>query len=304
MLRRPWRWCRIGGMATDELTLESGRRVAVHTVADGPEGRTVVFCHPAPGSGGFDPDPGRTRAREVTLLGVDRPGYGGSAPVAEDQWASVASAADDLAEVLDRRGTGRVGLAGWSAGGRVALALAARRPDLVDRVAVVSTPAPDEQVPWIPPEHKALLDALTDQPPAVANAQLTEIFSGFVPADPSAPEALDLLGAGPADEAALAADGARDRIAGMLGAAFAQGGAGLGPDIAGYCLRPWGFEPAAVAARTLLLYGSEDVAVGPAHGRWWQQGLPDARLEVVPGAGHLVVIPMWDRVLSHLVPRR
>jgi hypothetical protein len=48
-------------MGTDEIALEAGRLVAVHSVADGAEERTVVFCHPAPGAGGFDPDPGRRR---------------------------------------------------------------------------------------------------------------------------------------------------------------------------------------------------------------------------------------------------
>jgi pimeloyl-ACP methyl ester carboxylesterase len=77
----------------------------------------------------------------------------------------------------------------------------------------------------------------------------------------------------------------------------------MAADIAGYCLRPWGFEPAEVRAKTLLLYGSRDATAGPRHGSWWQERLRDARLEVVPGAGHLLVIPMWARVLSHLAPR-
>jgi hypothetical protein len=62
MLRRPHRWCRIGvTVGTEEIALEAGRLVAVHSVADGAGERTVVFCHPAPGAGGFDPDPGRRR---------------------------------------------------------------------------------------------------------------------------------------------------------------------------------------------------------------------------------------------------
>jgi pimeloyl-ACP methyl ester carboxylesterase len=186
--------------AVDEVQLEDGRGVAVHRVADGQGERTVVLCHIAPGSGGFDPEPEQTRSRAVRLLGVDRPGYGGSDPVAAGQWATVASAADDLAEVLVRRGTGPVGVAGWSAGGRVALALAARRPDLVDRVVVVATPAPNEEVPWIPEAQNQMLEALRGQPPAVVHAQLSQGLAAMVPADPSAPEALTLLGAGPADE--------------------------------------------------------------------------------------------------------
>jgi hypothetical protein len=69
-------------------------------------------------------------------------------------------------------------------------------------------------------------------------------------------------------------------------------------------LQPWGFEPEAVQAKTLLLYGSRDPLAGPQHGRWWYSRLPNASLEVVPGAGHLLVVPMWARALSHVSPDR
>jgi pimeloyl-ACP methyl ester carboxylesterase len=86
----------------------------------------------------------------------------------------------------------------------------------------------------------------------------------------------------------------------MLRAAFAQGAGGLAADILGYCTQPWGFEPEDVQTRTLRLYGSHDPLAGPRHGQWWEERLPDARLEVVPGAGHLVVIPAWPRILRHV----
>src|SRR5687767_14209956 len=114
------------------FVLESGRRVAVHrtttraawfpaagTSRGAPE-RVVVLCHSAPGAGIFDPHPVQTRSRNVRLLSVDRPGYGGSPPVAAGAWATVSSAADDLAAVLDTLHLDRFGVAGWSAGGRVA----------------------------------------------------------------------------------------------------------------------------------------------------------------------------------------
>jgi pimeloyl-ACP methyl ester carboxylesterase len=288
--------------AVEEVLVRGRRRVALYRLTEGEADRTVAFCHAAPGSGAFDPDPAQTSARAVTLLAVDRPGYGGSEPVDSEEWASVAGAADDVADVLDQLETGPVGVAGWSAGGRVALALAARRPDLVDRVAVLATPAPDEEVPWIPPEQQQGLEALRGQPPATVHAALAEQLAPMVPRDPSAPEAVELLAATSDDNRALEMPGARERLGVMLTAAFAQGAAGMAADIAGYCLQPWGFEPADVKANTLLLNGARDATAGPRHGSWWQERLPDARLEVVPGAGHLLVIPTWDRVLSHLAP--
>jgi pimeloyl-ACP methyl ester carboxylesterase len=297
------------------FVLESGRRVAVHRTTTGAawvpargrsrgvEEHVVVLCHSAPGAGIFDPDPVETRTN-VRLLSVDRPGYGGSHPVAAGAWATVASAADDLAVVLDGLHGERVGVVGWSAGGRVALALAARRPDLVDRVVVVATPAPDAEVPWIERDQRDELERLRGLAPEQAHAELGKRLAAVVPMDPHSPEALWLLGAGSADEAALRADGVRARLGEMLRAAFVQGTRGLAADIAGYCLQPWGFEPDAVQAKTLLLYGSRDPVADPRHGRWWQSRLPDAHLEVVPGAGHLLLVPMWARVLAYLAPAR
>jgi pimeloyl-ACP methyl ester carboxylesterase len=297
------------------FVLESGRRVAVHLTrtralwpaaeeARPGEERVVVFCHSAPGAGSFDPDPAQTLARNVTLLSVDRPGYGRSDPLPAGRWATVGSAADDIAAVLDTMNVERASVAGWSAGGRVALALAARRPDLVDRVVMVATPAPDDEVPWIDPEQRAELEQLRNLGPEGAHAELERRLGSLVPEDPFSGDALWLLAAVTSDEPALGGAGVRTRLGEMLRAAFAQGTRGLAADLAGYCLQPWGFEPEEVQAETLLLYGSRDPMAGPRHGRWWQERLPDARLEVAPGAGHLLLIPMWSRALSHLAPDR
>ena len=297
------------------FVLDSGRRVAVHftrtravwpdpTDPEEREHRLVVFCHCAPGAGVFDPDPELTHAANVTLLAADRPGYGRSDPVPSGQWATVASAAEDIAAVLDAIGAGKVGVVGWSAGGRVALALAAARPELVDRVVIAATPAPDEEVPWVDPARRVELERLRTRLPRAVHDELEARLASLTPDDPFFGDALWLVAAVTSDVPELGGPGARHRLGEMLRSAFAQGTTGLAADIAGYSLQPWGFEPEAVEARTLLLYGSHDPLAGPAHGAWWCERLPDARLEIVPEAGHLLVIPMWQRVLSHLVPDR
>ena len=59
-----------------------------------------------------------------------------------------------------------------------------------------------------------------------------------------------------------------------------------------------------VTAKTLLLFGSADPLTGHRHGSRWQKHLPNARLEMVPSAGHDLLTEKWGRVLSHLAPRR
>ena len=303
-------------MANLTFTLRSGRRVGVTTLGDPVAERVVVFCHPAPGSSVFDPDPDESANRDVHIVSLDRPGYGSSDPWPFGTWPSIVRAADDIAEYIRdmKRYEGTIGvhrpptigIAGWSAGGRVALAFAARHPDLVDRVAVVATPAPNEHVQWIPPELQKLSDELGHQPPDVASSRLSGMMQGqadaVLAADGEGAVPLDMLGAGPADAGALQRRGLHDRLGRMLIDAFRQGPVGVAGDVLSYTAQPWGFDPGDVQAKTLIIGGQADPIAGNAHAAWYQKAIPDARMEMVPGVGHLVIAQAWGRVLSHLAP--
>lgn len=258
-------------------------------------GPVVVLSHVAPGSRLFDPDPAATAAAGVRLLSVDRAGYGGSSPLPAGTAPTITGHADDLAAVLRHLGVTDAGVTGWSGGGRVAVALAARHPELVRAVAIVGTPAPDEAVPWIPDENMAMMEPLRDDPGGAVEV-LTPVFAEMA-ASPAAGVAA-VMG-GPDDEAVLAADpGLRDRLEAAMAEAFAQGSVGVAADIVSYTLVPWGFDPAAVGARTAAFYGAGDPIVTPAHGQWYVDRIPEAELRVVPGVGHLVVAPAWAEILA------
>ncbi|WP_018638908.1 alpha/beta fold hydrolase [Parafrankia elaeagni] len=281
--------------ATSTLTAPDGRTVAfdVRGPADGP---IVLFSAAAPGSRLFDPDPRATAQAGVRLVTLDRPGYGLSDPMPDGRPCSVADAADDAARVLDALGASEAGLAGWSAGGRVVLALAARRPELARAVAVIATPAPDEDVPWIPEEQRAMISDLR-RDPASAPAALARVFASLPPAE----YATGFVSGGPGDEALLAArPRLRADLVDMLAESFRQGAAGIASDICSYTVLPWGFDPRSVGARTRLVYGQADQTVGPEHATWWADQLPAATVEVVPGAGHLVVSQLWGDLLNQL----
>ena len=72
----------------------------------------------------------------------------------------------------------------------------------------------------------------------------------------------------------------------------------MAADIVSYTVADWGFDPAAIGAPTACVYGDADVVVTPAHGEWWAARIPDATVEVVRDAGHLVVVDAWPGVLS------
>jgi pimeloyl-ACP methyl ester carboxylesterase len=295
-------------MADRTVALRDGRKLGIQGRGDPLAARIVVFCHPAPGACTFDPVPLVTSSAGVHLLAFDRPGYGASTPLEADVRPSVADRADDIAEYLtamraeisssgDAATVPSVGVVGWSAGGRVALALAARYPGLVDRVAVVATPAPDSSVSWIPPQYAESLSRLAELPTEQAKAQLGEMLQAQRPAGEPDPA---LVGVGEADAETLDSPGTRDRIERMLEQAYVQGVEGVVADLLSYATDDWGFDFGAVTAKTLLVYGGADAVAGSAHGRWYRHRIPHAKLTVVPRRGHLVIVDAWQRILDHM----
>lgn len=194
---------------TDTTTItRDGRTICLHTTGSRDADRCVVFVHPSPGSGAFDPDPDQTARRHVLLVGVDRPGYGGSDPAPERDGSGIAAAADDIAAVLDHLGFTKAGMAGWSTGGYVAAYLAARRPELVDRLVLLGTPASNDEAvttlddadppAWLADVHdetaRARLDVMFEHGRTRAGTEPnTEAVPEFDPADVQA-KALLLYG--------------------------------------------------------------------------------------------------------------
>jgi pimeloyl-ACP methyl ester carboxylesterase len=281
-----------------------GRTICFHTTGVSDADRCVVFLHPGPGSGDFDPDPAPTGQRDVLLLGVDRPGYGGSDPYPRGEWPTISTAVDDVVAVLEHLGVTSAGAAGWSGGGRIALGLAARRPHLVDRVAILATPAPNEEVRWVPPEQTEMVEQLATLSVAEARAHLAQSLGS--PSEPakSTDYWMPFLSSDDADTACRDDPAVRARLDRMLQHGMASGAGPLADDILSYASQPWGFRPDDVQAKTLLLYGMADGVVKGAHARWWKDRLPNSRVEMMPKLGHLLVVPAWKRVMSHLATGR
>jgi pimeloyl-ACP methyl ester carboxylesterase len=286
-------------MDTSTFTRD-GRTIELHTTGPRDAAHCVLLLHAAPGSGLHDPDPRLTREHDVFLVGVDRPGYGGSDRFTPGTWPTVATAADDAAAALDHLGRDQAGAVGWSAGGRVALGLAARHPDRVRRVAVLGTPAPQSDVPWVPDEQQQLVDDLARLPADEARRGLLEAMGAVFGGSHEDTWWLSQVGTDAADGDVLRDPRHRAGLARMLGHGMAGGIAGMTDDVLAYTTQPWGFDPAEVDQDTLLLYGADDALVPEPHGRWWHERVPRSRLRVLEGCGHVLVVPAWDEVLTHL----
>ena len=257
--------------ADEVLALADGRLLAWAEWGD-PRGSPLVFLHPCPGSRMLCPDPTATAAAGVRLITVDRPGYGRSETVAEP---TLAGFAQDLERLLDHLWLGQIRVVGWSWGGRYAAACAALLAERVSAIALLATPAPYHQLPWLTPADAATIGAPVAAAPLAAGPGWDGHFDNTAQVRPAVSRAL----------------------ATMWEEAFRPGTHGLAADLVAGS-RPWGFVTSQVRCPATLFYGKDDPVVDPSHGWWWAGELPNAELIVRRGNGHSVVFDAWDDILS------
>lgn len=255
-----------------DLTTADGRWLHAY---DRGRGDVVVMWHHGTPNIGTPPAPLYDLADRlgVRFIAYDRPGYGGSSPRPDRDLASTAA---DAAAVADAAGVSQFAVLGHSGGGSYALACAALLPDRV--VGAVS-------ISGLAPIDADGLDWFAGMGPAAAGlraalaGRATKEAHEAVDVDP------DFL---PSDWAAL--EGEWGWFGSVVGPALAHGKAPLIDDDLSY-VRPWGCDPATITAAVLLVHGEADLVVPAAHSRWLADRIDSAELRIVPGAGHISVLP-------------
>lgn len=253
----------------DQFSTANGVRIAWEQLGRDAAGLPIVLVHGLGyGRWGWDPVAGPLAAtRRVVLL--DNRGIGASdvpaVPYTAGQMAS------DVVGVVEAVGADRIHLVGASLGGMIAQHVALSRPDLVERLVLVcTTPGGDVAHP-IP---QATLDLIARMPEMAA----TEAVAAAV------------------DNALGRTEGpARDRIVERIVAHRTnapqdptgwqgQAHAGTTHDL--------GEQVARITCRTLVVHGTADTVVDPRNADVLADLIPDTRVHLMRGAGHLC---FWER---------
>lgn len=262
-------------------TLDDGRTLAFTDIGSS-EGPVVFYCHGAPGGRlelvGLDAAFAEAGVRVVT---PDRPGYGGSTPLAG---RTTASWADDIATLANRIGVDRFGVMGLSSGGPYAVACAALLPDRVCGAVIAAGNTdmswPDARTGYL--ESELAIMALDDEDAAVAycieryGADGSRFFEGE----------MDL---GATDNAWLAVPDNATALFAAMGEAFHQGVTGYAHDITVQG-RPWTFDPGSISVPVVVAHGENDRLVPIEHSRHTASLIPGSELRRLPGVGHLSLI--------------
>lgn len=283
------------------MQLSDGRRLS-YTATGPPQGAPVVYCHGAIGTA-----LGRAIDLEalcfrlgVRYIAPSRPGIGGSDAAAG---RTILDFAADIRELADALSLARFSVAGVSAGGPYALAIAHELPDRVSRVAVCSALSPlcaPHRTPGMQRRVRLAGSIVTHIPGACVKvgdavvpliARHPRLLSRVIAAHAASCERRLL--ARPQERAAASAgflDAARDGVSGMV------------EDYLIYS-REWGFSAAEVRTEVQLWHGLEDRLVPIEHALALAATLPRCRLFLDPDEGHHFFRSSLARILAVLVGR-
>jgi pimeloyl-ACP methyl ester carboxylesterase len=274
------------------LKANTGLDLTVHvrdTPGPGPDAPRAVYLHGLGGSATNWTELAGLLATRADGLAIDLPGFGLSAPPADRDFR-MATQADTIATILTSTGTGTndtpVHLFGNSMGGAIALLLAARHPDLVATLTLISPAMPDLRpavdrmsdprlalalLPFLGRSARRGLAALT------ARERIEQLLR-LCFADPSqvTPERLDLAVAEYAERMTM--PWSTDV---------------LGPAV-GAIIRDWLAPPARslwtaahqVRVPTLVIWGDEDRVISVRKAVRTTRALRRGRLLVLPHTGH------------------
>ncbi len=275
-------------MQETDLRLDDGRTLHVYdTGADDVVSQLAVFWHHGTPNIGAPPEPLFPAAARLGIRWVshDRPGYGGSTPLAG---RDVASAAADVASIADALGIDRFAVMGHSGGGPHALACGALLPDRVLGAVIVAGLAPfgADGLDWF--AGMATSGAASLRAAADGRAAKERHEASGAEYDPEFTQA---------DLAALS--GEWSWLGRVVGPAVKAGPGGLIDDDLAY-VTPWGADPAQVIAPVLLLHGGRDRVVPSSHSAWLARRCPSAELRLFPDDGHISVLNSAEAALGWL----
>jgi pimeloyl-ACP methyl ester carboxylesterase len=282
------------------MAVAGGRTVGYADWGD-PDGFPVVHLHGTPGSRlSFDYADESARRLGARVIATDRPGIGLSSTRPDYTMFDVA---DDVAALADALGIDRFAVVGWSGGGPYALACPARLGDRVSAVAMVAPAGPLDtraarramttldRIGWLlsvwAPVVGAPLLGFGMRWSLRHPASATKSFAKELPQTER-----DLLAALPAGV-----------VGPVIGSAEAgrTGGRGIVDDYRALG-RPWPFRPADIHVPVHFWHGDDDRYVPLSVSQTLSTEIPDARLTIVPGSGHLIAVSHVEQILTDLLP--
>lgn len=210
--------------------------------------------------------------RGYQLISIDLPGAGGSPAVFPPR--RMAGLARVAVAVLDELGIDRADVLGLSFGGIVAQEIARQAPSRVRRLVLCATGPGLGGIPGKPSALRHMMTPRRYQSKDYASRIAGELYGGRARLEPSIHTSMKARYIRPPS------------TYGYLSQIFA---------VTGWSSIPWLRQ---VRVRTLILAGDDDPIIPLGNARIMSWLLPDARVRVIEGGGHLFLLDMTDDVVG------
>ena len=254
-----------------QTTTIHGRSVSYSESGSGP---VLLLIHGMAGSAEHWEPVREMLAREHTVIATDLPGHGGSAPGGGDY--SLGSLAAGLRDLLVALGHERATLVGHSLGGGVAMQFAYQFPEMVERLVLVSSGGLGTEVSF----------ALRAATLPGADTFIAATAGPGAAVGSLVGRGLGLLGLRPSADVAevtraYASLSDRERRNAFLATVHAVLG------VEGQRIAAADRLYLADGMPLLIIWGAEDSIIPAQHGEATHETLPESRLEIFEGVGHL-----------------
>jgi pimeloyl-ACP methyl ester carboxylesterase len=267
------------------------------TPGTSPAAEPAVYVHGLGGSAQNWTDLAGLISDRVSGLALDLPGFGRSDAPPRGGYTQRAFAAR-IARVIEHTGHGPVHLFGNSLGGAVAARVAARRPDLVRTLTLISPAMPFIQprsgharmlpVLMVPRARRVVAERIRAMPPKQLATGILSICFADMSRVPPQRMAEAVAEATARQEVPWAADAYVHALRGLAGSFLVP--------------RPWSLWGLAsrITAPTLVVWGAQDRLVSASLAERTAAAIPDSRLLVLDGVGHTAQLEV-PRILARAV---
>lgn len=271
---------------TATVTLPDGRDLAYEEYGD-PAGFPVLHFHGGLSSR-LDAAPAHPAAAAmgVRLVSPDRPGIGRSSFMPHRRLVDWPA---DVVHLADALGIDRFAVMGWSAGGAYAAVCAAKLGDRVTAAALLSSSVPIDlygTTRGLTAEDRVLMLLARRSPHlcatvmrvSIINASNARLLRSVMRAIP------------PVDRSVLREWGPPDLALAFVRESLSQGTDG---NVLDYRIfgDPWGFALEEIRVPVQIWEGSDDRTGPPAYREFLHRHIAQATVTVVPGEGHLSLLP-------------
>ncbi len=266
------------------------------------DGFPIIYCHGSQSSRlEMHYDMAFTAENDLRIITIDRPGHGLSD---FNPTGSILGFAQDIKQLVAHLNIDKFSVVGMSAGSPFALGIAYSFPEKINNASIISGFAPlnKESKQHLSKEVKVML-GLAKSFPFLLKLLLKVQVKQLAKNPQKALQGFLKIMSEP-DQEILKNNSVMTVIETMFKEAFRNGSEGAAYEISKLLVRDWGFELNKIQVSTTFWQGEKDNNVPKEWAKLMSDEIPNAKLNLFPDEGHLIIFEHAREIFTELKQNR